>query len=247
MGRPRNNVPYQIKGVYHIRFTGDKTATSLNTRSLSEANRNARAVATKRGVTSPEVARESITRPAAPVSTAGQASHGAPTSVFAPSVDGASSGDALSSWLASDSEFTSSPGGEPAPTGSASPGANQGDLWAPPKDSPKAGLTTDERSRMHGLLSGIVGRANVLALGLGVRIFGRIPAEPEPADMELLNKAWQLQLDELLGDKEIKPYVMILAASAGLGIGMYAGGEPLPPKPAKGQPAATGAPLSSVP
>ncbi len=238
-GRPRNGVPYLKGGVYHIRFQGDKgTGTSLNTTSEREARRLGEALARKRGATMPSlVARSSPPSPSAPVD--------APASQGSDSVSGAlpsPSGDALTGWLSSESEFAG--GSAFDPSSAAAPAPEGGVTLSPSEHSAITGLTSAERSRMHGLLSGIVGRANVLALGLGVRIFGRIPAEPEPADMELLNKAWQLQLDELLGDKEIKPYVMILAASAGLGIGMYAGGEPLPPKPKKG---AEQAPLVSVP
>jgi hypothetical protein len=94
-----------------------------------------------------------------------------------------------------------------------------------------ASLSSDEKMRLHGLLASVVGRLNVLGVGLGVRIFGRIPAEPEAADMELLNKAWALQLNELFADKEIKPAILIAAASVGLGVGMYVNGEDKPKPP----------------
>ncbi len=245
MGRPSNGVPYLKGGVYHIRFQGDKGGgTSLNTTNARQAKQLGENLARKRGATMPSLVKGSDPAPRPPTA--------APT-VSASGVSGANalagnadmlSGDALSGWLASDSEVQGSGAPDPSGKASASPSSSQTAL-AP--SSSGVSLTADERSRMHGLLSGIVGRANVLALGLGVRIFGRIPAEPEPADMELLNKAWQLQLDELLGDKEIKPYMLIIGASAGLGIGMYMGGEPIPPKPSKGGAVATVTPLHSVP
>lgn len=95
------------------------------------------------------------------------------------------------------------------------------------------GLSSDEKMRLHGLLASVVGRLNVLGVGLGVRVFGRIPAEPEQADMELLNKAWALQLNEMFADKEIKPAILIAAASVGLGVGMYVNGEDKPKPPPK--------------
>jgi hypothetical protein len=79
-------------------------------------------------------------------------------------------------------------------------------------------------------MAGVVGRLNVLGVGLAVHVFGRVPAEPEPADMELLNKAWALQLNEWFSDKEIKPAILIAAASVGLGVGMFVNGTPKPPK-----------------
>lgn len=92
------------------------------------------------------------------------------------------------------------------------------------------GLSTEERERMHGLLASVVGRVNVLAVGMAVHVFGRVPAEPDPKDTELLDKAWALQLSEWFANKEIKPYVLILGASLGLGIGMFAEGTPKPKK-----------------
>lgn len=228
MGRPANGVPYLKGGVYHIRFKGDKDSTSLDTRNASEAKRKGAQVAANRGMTT--ALRESAhpKARAVPVTSAG------PPMTTASGLTG---GDALDGWLSSESEFD---GGQVEPgtdrTHPDSPGFVEPQPYTEVAVStPSKGLTSDEKSRMHGLLSGIVGRANVLALGLGVRIFGRVPAEPEPADLELLNRAWQLQLEELLEGKEVKPYVLIIAASAGLGVGMWAGGEPIPPKPKKGQ------------
>jgi len=234
MGRPRSNVPYPIKGVYHIRFTGDKAATCLNTRNEREANRVAKQLAEKHGKMTPDTARSQVASTVKITSTSPE-----PSAIVS---DGE---DALGGWLGNPSEFEGQAPApvaqEPKPTTSVAPS------WEPVSDlpdlpAPKVGLSDTEKARMHGLLSGIVGRVNVLVLGMGVRVFGRIPAEPEPSDMELLNKAWELQLNELLGNQEIKPYILIIAASAGLGIGMYAGGEPLPPKPKKGQPEAQSAP-----
>lgn len=249
MGRPSNGVPYLKGGVYHIRFKGDKGGgTSLNTTNARQAKALAEGIARKRGVTMPSLVTggqpSAAPRPTLMGSPIGGAS-GAPgadasADTGAPVRVGS---DALDSWLGSSSEFEGQAGYEPPAGGSGAPATSQEPLSLSPT-SP--GLTSDERTKLHGLLSGIVGRANVLALGLGCRVFGRIPAEPEPADLELLNRAWQLQLEELLGDKELKPWMMICGASAGLAIGMYAGGEPLPPKLKKGQEAPQ-APLSSMP
>lgn len=97
-------------------------------------------------------------------------------------------------------------------------------------EQPKPGLTTAEKEKLHSLMAGVVVRVNVLLLGLGVNIFGRIPAEPAPEDTALLEKAWQLQLNEWFANTEISPKILIVAASAGLGIGMYVQGEKKPPK-----------------
>lgn len=91
-------------------------------------------------------------------------------------------------------------------------------------------ISKAERDQFHNLLSGIVTRANVITLGYSIKLFGRQPAEPSPADTALLEKAWAAQLSMWFGSTEIAPWVLILAASAGMGLGMWAGGDPLPPK-----------------
>lgn len=243
MGRPRNGEPYLKGGVYHIRFQGDKGGgTSLNTTNQREARRLGEALARKRGATMPSLVRGG--EPAAPRPTL---SPPTPENGSNGPIVPSSSGDALGDWLGSDSEFEAGTDRARPDSPTAPPSASR-EVSGYVSPSPTSGLTSEEKSRMHGLLSGIVGRANVLGLGLAVRIFGRVPAEPEPADMELLNRAWQLQLDELLEGKEIKPYMLIIGASVGLGVGMYAGGEPIPPKPKNpGGAAATVTPLHTVP
>lgn len=95
---------------------------------------------------------------------------------------------------------------------------------------PAPTITSEERVQFHGMLAGIVSRANVLVLGAGVKMFGRQPEEPSEKDTELLDKAWSMQLQIWFADTTVAPWVLIAAASASLGLGMWAGGTPLPQK-----------------
>lgn len=252
MGRPANNVPYLIKGTYHIRFQGVKTPFSLSTTNAQEAEKRAIALRRKRGVAAP-VAKPTKRKETAPQATKSAAkppaTQGAPSSV-PPGPSGEPS--LLDDWASTESEFD---GAETDETGSGafvgddsfssegspdllppSIGDTSGPTSAVPweESKPNSLLTTEEKSRVHGLLAGLVGRINILAVGYAVKVFGhRTPAEPDEKDTALLDKAWSLQLEEWLGDTEIEPKVLILAASAGLGLGMYLGGEPLPPKVVK--------------
>ena len=99
-----------------------------------------------------------------------------------------------------------------------------------PASLPMPTITADERVQFHGMLAGIVSRANVLVLGAGVKMFGRQPEEPSEKDTELLDKAWSMQLQIWFADTTVAPWVLICAASASLGIGMWAGGTPIPKK-----------------
>lgn len=240
MGRPSNGKPYLKNGTYHVRFKGDKgpdTATDLGTKSLSVAASRVKEVVRMRERN-------------------GQPSNPPAISTIQP-VPGSDSGNKpvstdsqgpLDDWYKGDSVFTptESRGFADLPTKPTFEDASP--VFGPALPTPSlpnngtlakidweatpgvAGLSADEKLRLHGLLGSVVGRVNVLAIGMGVRIFGRIPAEPEEADLELLNKAWEMQLKEWLADTEIKPAVLIAAASIGLGVSMYANGEPKPPK-----------------
>lgn len=248
MGRPTNGVPYLKGGVYHIRFKGDKDATSLETKSESVAKQRAKSISRARGETGPSsrsaLATPIVSSPEKPAVV--MSGGGGPPA-------GALTTDPLADWQSGESVFDGSDvaGGRAngngashstdlAGSGSGESSQNSDDRggWvrglSPAKpwelEPGKKGLSLEEKERMHGLLAGVVGRVNILAVGLGVRIFGRIPAEPEPADTELLNKAWEMQLADLLANKELTPAIMICAASVGLGVGMWANGEAKPKK-----------------
>src|SRR5947207_13010366 len=124
MGRPSNGIPYLKGGVYHIRFQGDKgTGTSLNTTSARDAQKLAEDLARKRGKTMP-----SLVKGRAPSATL-LPTHSAvtvPVTGASPSQSfAAASGDALDSWLGTDSEFDGQAPQGPEPGASASPGASQ--------------------------------------------------------------------------------------------------------------------------
>lgn len=237
MGRPTNGVPYLKGGVYHIRFKGDKDATSLDTKSENVARQRAKSVVRARGESGPP-RRPAVSKPDVSPSE-GPSSPIVGGGGYRPSVG--IDTDPLADWVANASDFDGMDGaGDVTPN---LPGSGGGERVQDPQptgggtalkpweaDAGKKGLTSEEKERMHSLLAGVVGRANVLAVGFAVRIFGRIPAEPTSDDTALLEKAWALQLNEWLADKEIKPAILIAAASAGLGIGMYVQGEPKPKK-----------------
>lgn len=237
MGRPTNGIPYLKGGIYHIRFSGEKNAISLDTKSASIAQTRARSVIRARG----EAPAKSTPREASPVDVRSDLGSGKLAIVGGGGPPaGAGTSDPLSDWQSGDSVFDVDGGGEGGATNSSGSGEGKpmptGDPVQPvqalkPWEAEKrGGLSLEDKERVHGLLAGVVGRVNVLALGFGVRIFGRIPAEPEPADMELLNKAWSLQLNILLENKDLSPALLIAAASAGLGISMYVNGEDKPKK-----------------
>jgi hypothetical protein len=92
---------------------------------------------------------------------------------------------------------------------------------------PAPKLNSDDRIQFHGMLAGIVSRANVLVIGASVKMFGRQPEEPSEKDTELLDRAWAMQLEIWFADTSIPPWVLICAASGSLGIGMWAGGTPI--------------------
>lgn len=142
--------------------------------------------------------------------------------------------DALDTWLSSRPAVMDEPDDEPVFTAPRpSPVAT-----SPPEPAqsialdslPAPTITRDERIAFHGMLAGIVSRANILVLGAGVKMFGRQPEEPSEKDTELLDKAWAMQLQIWFADTTVAPWVLIAAASASLGLGMWAGGTPLPQK-----------------
>lgn len=137
--------------------------------------------------------------------------------------------DALDTWLQSRptiEESEDEPIFLPPQTAGVTPSVQP----AIPDSLPAPTITSDERIAFHGMLAGIVSRANVLVLGAGVKMFGRQPEEPSERDTELLDKAWSMQLQIWFADTTVAPWVLICAASASLGIGMWAGGTPLPQK-----------------
>ena len=101
----------------------------------------------------------------------------------------------------------------------------------PKKTRKKGGLTDEQRDKLKSSMGTMAAQANIMLLGLGVRIFGkRQPEMPEDKDTELLGMAWGMQIEEWFGSQKIEPWVLIAGSSAVLGVGMFFNGDPLPGK-----------------
>lgn len=121
------------------------------------------------------------------------------------------------------------------PTRPASPaegGATPGGLR--PAPSGKVALSDDESKKLAELAASVAVQLNVLMVGGMVRVFGKRKPNTEDVDedWEAMNhKGWTPLLEKLVGQREASPLGIVLVSSVGMGIGMYAGGTPLP-KPA---------------
>lgn len=97
-----------------------------------------------------------------------------------------------------------------------------------PKNS--SGLSDSDIKTLTTGMHKIVASANVALLDFTVRQLGRVPIMPSEDEMEMLATGWELQLKEIFKDIEMKPYMLIVAANALIGMAMYSRGEPIPKK-----------------
>lgn len=144
----------------------------------------------------------------------------------------------LSSW-ASTKGGASSTSATVTPTASPATPAPVVSLFAPkpltggntgPK--PKPGLTPEQSAKLAAGLKKIVTNLNVILVGAGVEMFGRVPAPLDDEEVQLLQMGWEMFIDEMFVKAKVKPWHVLLAGNVMVGAAMYVGGTPKPKKPA---------------
>jgi hypothetical protein len=118
-----------------------------------------------------------------------------------------------------------------APTPSVPPRDTVTELGAAAGTSADGRVTLDdgEVAKMAEMTAVIGVQLNTLLIGWGIKVFGRrSPDEPDEALERMNLKGWTAALRKIVGNREASAFGVILVSSVGMGLQMYAGGEPLP-------------------
>jgi len=134
----------------------------------------------------------------------------------------------------------------PAQTPSATPSSPS--LWNPqPSASPpnlapvsagtgkpgrkaKPTLTPEQSAQLASGLKKIVANLNVIIIGAGVQMFGKVPAPLDDDEVKMLEMGWAMLIDELFLKTEVKPWHVLLAGNVMIAAAMYVGGVDIPKK-----------------
>ncbi len=148
----------------------------------------------------------------------------------------ADASDILSSWAKS-----SQPVNEATPAPSSSPSlptaqpATTPVPWAPAPTvgkgrKAKQTLTPEQSAQLASGLKKIVANLNVIIIGAGVQMFGKVPAPLDDDEVKMLEMGWAMMIDEMFLKSEVKPWHVLLAGNLMIGAAMYVGGTPIPKK-----------------
>ncbi len=92
---------------------------------------------------------------------------------------------------------------------------------------PKQGLTPEQSAKLASGLKKIVTNLNVIAVGAGVQMFGKVPAPLDDEEIELLQMGWEMYIDDIFAKAKIKPWHVLLAGNVMIAASMYVGGTPI--------------------
>ncbi len=94
----------------------------------------------------------------------------------------------------------------------------------------KPGLTPEQSAKLASGLKKTVANLNVIIVGAGVQMFGRVPAPLDDEEVALLQMGWEMYIDELFAKSKIKPWHLLFAGNVMIATAMYVGGTPIPKK-----------------
>lgn len=95
----------------------------------------------------------------------------------------------------------------------------------------KPGLTPEQSAKLASGLKKTVANLNVIIVGAGVQMFGRVPAPLDDEEVALLQMGWEMYIDEMFAKAKIKPWHLLIAGNVMIAAAMYVGGTPIPRKP----------------
>ncbi len=107
---------------------------------------------------------------------------------------------------------------------------NSPTLAAPKGRKAKATLTPEQSAQLASGLKKIVANLNVIIIGAGVQMFGKVPAPLDDDEVKMLEMGWAMMIDEMFLKSEVKPWHVLLAGNLMIGAAMYVGGTPIPKK-----------------
>ncbi len=146
-----------------------------------------------------------------------------------------SSNDVLASYLASSKPADTSVPIPPIPT--AQPVRSETPIISitrgpgrPPKkgqDPIEVAKKAERNAKLAAGLKGMVTQVNVVVAGMAVKLFGRNPAEPDEAEIQMLREAWAAYIDDMFGKIDVEPWVLLLVGNVMVAMSMYANGEPI--------------------
>lgn len=146
-----------------------------------------------------------------------------------------SSNDVLASYLASSKPADTSAPIPPIPT--AQPVRPETPIipiargpGRPPKkgqDPVEAAKKAERNAKLAAGLKGMVTQVNVVVAGMAVKLFGRDPATPDEAEIQMLREAWAAYIDDMFGKIDVEPWVLLLVGNVMVAMSMYANGEPI--------------------
>lgn len=157
--------------------------------------------------------------------------------------------DVLSSFLAANREPATSTPPPPIPTAQVPRETpiipiNRAPVGRPPKkgqDPIELAKKAERNAKLAAGLKGMVTQVNIVAAGMAVKLFGRNPAEPDEAEIQMLREAWESYIDDMFGKLDVEPWVLLLIGNVMIAMSMYANGEPIPKKQIQQVPGAEGA------
>lgn len=139
----------------------------------------------------------------------------------------------------SESESPSSPSQLPEkqPTSETSPTLLAASSPAPSEPSRDSRVATlmpeDRRRRLADLCAKGLEKVGVLLVGVGVRVFGRVPSpDVDPEERDVMREGISLWMEEVFVDHPPRPWMVVGGAAVGIGIGMYVDGTPIERNPA---------------
>ncbi len=94
----------------------------------------------------------------------------------------------------------------------------------------KPSLTPEQSAQLASGLKKIVANLNVIIVGAGVQMFGKVPAPLDDDEVKMLEMGWAMFIDELFLKSEVKPWHVLLAGNVMIAAAMYVGGTPIPRK-----------------
>jgi len=94
----------------------------------------------------------------------------------------------------------------------------------------KQTLTPEQSAQLASGLKKIVANLNVIIIGAGVQMFGKVPAPLDDDEVKMLEMGWAMMIDEMFLKSEVKPWHVLLAGNLMIGAAMYVGGTPIPKK-----------------
>jgi len=95
---------------------------------------------------------------------------------------------------------------------------------------PKPTLSPEQSAQLASGLKKIVANLNVIIVGAGVQMFGKVPAPLDDDEVKMLEMGWAMMIDELFLKSEVKPWHVLLAGNVMIAAAMYVGGTPVPKK-----------------